>query len=326
VNLITDDWRLKVLALGLAVLLLGAVAFSQNPPTQKVLRDVSISYTMGPEIIVISPPSKTNVTVKGLADAIAAVNADNVAASFDLTKATPGPNVHVNLVIRPLISNVTVQNPVVPYVLNVDTLATRNLAIEVRIPQRPVQGWQLTKKEALCPNACTAAFTGPASWEDNLTAFADFPFPVQQDSQTVPSIPVHLLQNGVPLDLTRFTQPLIKLEPSTVAIHVEAKPGTTLRQVVLIDAPPSHGPATGYRVTNVTIDPGTIVISGPADALATITTITLPPMDLTGATSNKAFQVVIPLPRPDITGSVGVAKVTYSISVNPNAPPPPPGG
>jgi hypothetical protein len=49
-------------------------------------------------------------------------------------------------------------------------------------------------------------------------------------------------------------------------------------------------------------------------------------MDLTGATSNKAFQVVIPLPRPDITGSVGVAKVTYSISVNPNAPPPPPGG
>jgi YbbR domain-containing protein len=317
VNLITEDWRLKVLALGLAVLLLGAVAFSQNPPTQKVLRDVSISYTMGPEIIVISPPSKTNVTVKGLADAIAAVNADNVAASFDLTKASPGPNVHVNLVIRSLLSSVQVQNPVVPYVLNIDSLAAKNLAVEVRTPQRPVQGWQLTKKEALCPNACTVVFTGPASWEENLTAVADFPLPVQQDSQIVPSIPVHLLQNGAPLDLTRFTQPLIRLEPSTVQIHVEAKPGTTLRQVVLLDAPPSHGPAAGYRITNISIDPGTIVISGPADVLATITTITLPPMDLTGVTSNKTFQVVIPL-RPDITGSVGVARVTYSISANPN--------
>jgi YbbR domain-containing protein len=321
----TDDWRLKVLALGLAVLLLGAVAFSQNPPTQRVLRDVSISYTMGPDIIVISPPSKTNVTVKGLADALTAVNAGNVAASFDLTKATPGPNVHVNLAIRSLISSVQVQNPLVPYVLNIDTLATKSLAIEVRTLQRPVQGWQLTKKEALCPDACTAVFTGPASWEDNLTAVADFPLPIQQDSQTVPSIPVHLLQNGAPLDLTRFTQPLIRLEPSTVQIHVEAKPGTTLRQVVLIDAPPSHAPPAGYRVSNITIDPGTIVISGPADILATITQVTLPPMDLTGVTSSKTFQVVIPL-RPDITGSVAVAKVTYLISVNPNAPPPPPGG
>ncbi len=321
-NLLTDDWRLKVLALGLAVLLLGAVAFSQNPPTQKVLRDVSISYTMAPDIIVISPPSKTNVTVTGLADALTAVNAGNVAASFDLTKASPGPNVHVNLVIRSLIAKVDVQNPIVPYVLNIDSLARKSLAIEVRTPQRPVPGWQLTKKEALCPgpDACTAVFTGPASWETNLTAVADFPLPVQQDSQTVPSIPVHLLQNGVPLDLTRFTQPLITLDPSTVQIHVEAKPGTTLRQVVLIDAPPSHGPPAGYRVTNITIDPGSIVISGPAEILATITQITLPPMDLTGATSNRTFQVVIPL-RPDISGSVGVAKVTYSISANPNTSP-----
>ena len=319
-NLITDDWRLKVLALGLAILLLGAVAFSQNPPTQKVVRDVSISYTMAPDIIVISPPSKTNVTVTGLADALTAVNAGNVAASFDLTKASPGPNVHVNLVIRSLIAKVDVQNPIVPYVLNIDSLATKSLAIEVRTPQRPVPGWQLTKKEALCPgpDACTAAFTGPASWETNLTAFADFPLPVQQDSQTVPSIPVHLLQNGVPLDLTRFTQPLITLDPSTVQIRVEAKQGTTFRQVVLIDSPPSHGPPAGYRVTNITIDPGSIVISGPADVLATITQIMLPPMDLTGVTSNRTFQVVIPL-RPDITGSVGVAKVTYSISANPNA-------
>jgi YbbR domain-containing protein len=324
VNLITNDWRLKVLALGLAILLLGAVAFSQNPPTQKVLRDVSISYTMAPDIIVISPPSKTNVTVTGLADALTAVNAGNVAASFDLTKASPGPNVHVNLVIRSLIAKVDVQNPNVPYVLNIDSLARKSLAIEVRTPQRPVPGWQLTKKEALCPgpDACTAVFIGPASWETNLTASADFPLPVQQDSQTVPSIPVHLLQNGVPLDLTRFTQPLITLDPSTVQIRVEAKQGTTLRQVVLIDSPPSHGPPAGYRVTNITIDPGSIVISGPADVLATITQIMLPPMDLTGVTSNRTFQVVIPL-RPDITGSVGVAKITYSISANPNASPGP---
>ena len=42
-NLITDDWRLKLLAVGLALLMLGAVAFSQNPPTTKIFEHVYTS-------------------------------------------------------------------------------------------------------------------------------------------------------------------------------------------------------------------------------------------------------------------------------------------
>ena len=30
---VTESWRLKLLAIGLSVLMLGAVAFAQNPPT-----------------------------------------------------------------------------------------------------------------------------------------------------------------------------------------------------------------------------------------------------------------------------------------------------
>jgi len=65
-KLITDDWRLKLLALGLAVLMLGAVAFSQNPPTSRTL-SISLVYPPMPvDLILINPPSKTNVTVSGL--------------------------------------------------------------------------------------------------------------------------------------------------------------------------------------------------------------------------------------------------------------------
>jgi hypothetical protein len=322
-SLLTEDWRLKLLALGLAVLMLGAVAFSQNPPKEVVLKDVSIGYTVGPDIVVIDPPTKTNVTVKGLADALLTVNSRNVAASFDLTKVTPGPNTHVNLVVRPLIANVTVVNPVVPYVLNIDSLKAVSLAVDVRLTARPVPGWAWTKKEAQCPNSpCKVVFTGPASWETNLLAYADFTNPVSQDLQIVPAIAVVLFQNGQPLDLTKNTVPALSVDPSTVQVRVEAKPGTSSRQVVLVDAQPTRGPAAGYRITDVKIEPVTVVISGPPDTLTTITMITLPAVDLGGATSNKTFQIPVPY-QNGVTGPVAVARVTYTISPNPAASPPP---
>jgi YbbR domain-containing protein len=324
VSLITEDWRLKLLALGLAVLMLGAVAFSQNPPTQKLVRDVTISYGYSPDIIVIDAPTKTNVTVTGLADALTTVNAGNISASFDVSKASPGPNVPVNLIVSTKFSGVTIQKPVVPYVLHIDKLVAKDLPIQVR-PPRVSPGWSLTKIEAQCPpptpTPCAVTFTGPASWEDGLTAKVDLPAAVEQNSRNFPSIPVQLIQaNGQPLDLSGQTVPLVKFDPSTVTIHYEANPGTTLRQVVLIDAPPTHGPPPGYRVTNITVDPITVVISGPPEVLARITTVTLPAVDLSSATSTKTFQVSITYPDPAVVGPQ-LARVTYTISPNPNASP-----
>jgi YbbR domain-containing protein len=326
-NLITDDWKIKLLALGLAVLMLGAVAFSQNPPKQVVLRDVNIGYTIGPDIVVIDPPTKANVTVTGLADALTTVNSRNVAAAFDLTKVSPGQNVHVNLNVRSLLpGTVKVENPSVPYILNIDRLVTKEIPVQVRPPRISV-GWSLTKIEAQCPpptpTPCAITFTGPATWVDGLTAKVDYPNPVNTNGQAVPSIPVQLVQaNGQLLDLSKQTQPLVRYEPSTVTVAYEAKPGTTLRQVVLIDALPTHGPAPGYRITNVTVDPVTVVISGPPEILARISTVTLPGVDLNGATSSKTFQVSISYPDSAIVGPQ-TARVTYTISPNPAASPGP---
>ena len=96
---VTQSWRLKLLAIGLSVLMLGAVAFAQNPPTFKTLTVGPIQYTLPPNLIVINAPTRTTVRVTGLADAIQAVNASSLTASFDLTKVTPGPAVKVSLIV-----------------------------------------------------------------------------------------------------------------------------------------------------------------------------------------------------------------------------------
>ena len=323
-TLITESWRLKLLAVGLSVLMLGAVAFAQNPPTFRTLTVSPIQYTIPDNLIVLNAPTRTTVTVTGLADAIQSMNASSLTASFDLTKARPGAAVKVNLAVKSLDVRINVQNPLVPFALNIDTRKTIPLTVQVRFP-RVAPGWVVIKADAACPNTpCVVDFDGPAQWENKLNAYADFTAPVQGDKTVAPNVPISLEQNGAPLDIANFLKsaPYSSLDPAAVEITIQAKTGTTSKQVVLIDSPPSHGPPAGYRVTAITISPLAVVISGKADALLQITTLSLPAVDLSGHTSSFTVTVTIPYPT-GVVGSFQNARITYSISANPNIQPSP---
>jgi YbbR domain-containing protein len=324
-TLITDNWRLKLLSLGLAVLMLGAVAFSQNPPTTGS-QSIPLSYSVPGGLILINPPTKATVTYSGLADVIKRVNPDNLTAFVDASQARPGAAVRLNVTASTTLgSAVSVQNPA-PIVVTVDTRAVKEIAVQVNA--RAAAGWTLTKAVASCPgsttaNPCKVNFDGPASWETNLTATATLPGLVSVGSQDSPNQPIQLSNSNGPLDLSavRTVAPAV-LDVTSVNIHVEAAPGASSSTVPLVDSAPSHPPPAGYRVTGITITPITVVISGDPALLGRISRITLPPVDLSRATSDSTFTVAIPYPD-GTTGPVGNATVKYSISPNPNVSPSP---
>ena len=326
--LITNEWRLKLLALGLAVLVLGAVAFSQNPPTIGNLT-VPISYTVPPNIVLINPPSKATVTYSGLADVIQRVNDSNLIVTVDATGARPGSAVRLNVTAHSLLgSALTIQQPS-PIAVTIDTYQTVQLPVQVNARAAP--GWNLdpSKTLATCPGLnksnpktpCAIHFTGPVVWETNLKAVA-----VLQGNAIGVQDALNqaiVLQNGtVPLDLTVRTVPLVTLDATSVDIHTEAVQGTTSATVALVDSPPSNPPPTGYRVTGVTITPLLITVTGDPNTLQRVRSITLPPVDLSGSTSDATFQVSIPYPN-GIAGAVQTAMVRYSIARNPNVSPSP---
>jgi YbbR domain-containing protein len=322
VSLITDDWRIKLLAVGLAVLMLGAVAFSQNPPTTKSFT-VPISYQVGPDLVLINPPTTTTVTVRGLADLIATTKPESIVAVVDASKAHPGPDVQLNVVAKSLVSGVNpVQNPP-PFAVNIDRLSVSTLTVQV--VDHPAADWEVTKADALCPTSpCVVHFSGPASWEVNLKAVAVFPNPISNSSYDVLTWPVTLQQGNTALDPGRFLQtvPLSGLDTLSVSLHIEARTGTTSRSVALVDSAPVHPPPAGYHVTGVVIAPVTVVLTGPADKLALVQNLSLPPVDLSSSTTNATFSVQIPFPA-GMSGSVAVAKITYLISANPVVSPSP---
>jgi YbbR domain-containing protein len=146
---ITDDWRLKLLALGLAILTLGAVAFSQNPPTTRTLT-VPLNYRLppNPTIIVTSGPARISVTIKGLADLIGPVTPDNITAFADATQAAPGPAVKLNVAAQSTITGINVQQPA-QIIVSIDQLQTREVPVEVITHAAP--GYTVTKAIASCP-------------------------------------------------------------------------------------------------------------------------------------------------------------------------------
>ena len=323
-GLITDSWRLKLLAVGLAVLMLGAVAFSQNPPTTKSLT-VSLNYTVPPNIILINPPTKTTVTYSGLADVISRVDSSNLVASVDATRALPGSAVSLNVTARPLLSGVSVQQPP-PIAVQVDTRQVRELPVVV--VARAAPGWSVNKTLAICPgatipNPCKVHFDGPVSWETNIAASASLPGQVNVGTIDSPNQPVQVSNSNGLIDLTSCrTQPCATVDVIAVNLHIEASPGASSSTVPLVDATPTHPPPSGYRVTGISITPVTVIISGEPALLGRIQRIALDAVDLSKSTSDATFSIQIRYPD-GISGSVSIATVKYSISANPNVSPSP---
>ena len=313
-DLITNEWRLKLLALGLAVLMLGAVAFSQNPPTTRS-QTVGLSYAVGPDIILINPPSKTTVTYGGLADIIINVTSSNLTATVDATHARPGAQVKLNVTARSTILGVNVQNPA-PIAVDIDSRQLKDLPVQV--VARADSGWSISKAVA---TPATVHFDGPASWETNLVATTTFPGVVNFGTRDSPNQPILLRNSNGFLDLSSArTVPAASLDVNSTTIHIEATPGSTSSTVALVDAPPSQPPPAGYRVTGITINPNTVVITGDATILGRIQRITLPSVDLSTHSSDYTFLVAIPYPD-GTSGTVANARVTYTIARNPNATP-----
>ncbi len=321
---IIDDWRLKLLALGLAVLMLGAVAFSQNPPTTRTLT-VPLFYRLppNPTIIVISGPSTINVTFKGLADVIGPVRPDNITAFADATQAVPGPAERLNVSAQSTISGVNIQS-LAQIVVTVDLLKTVEVPVEVQTPHVD-SGVNVTKVVPLCPpnpSPCKVHFNGPASWENQIRAIVTYTPLVSFGTTESQNWPVKLQNSSGQINLARQTYPQFGLDVVAVAIHIEAEQGSTSTTVPLVVAAPAQPPPPQYQLVGISVSPASVVISSDPATLSKIQRITLPAVDLSAVTSTVRISVSIPYPD-NVTGNQATAMITFTIQRNPNVPPSP---
>ncbi len=104
----------------------------------------------------------------------------------------------------------------------------------------------------------------------------------------------------------------VSLDPPTarVAISVEQ---TILQRLLPLQASVTGLPAAGYRVADVRVEPPTVRVDGPIDALQSLDVIAVPEIDITGATANVEETLVVEPSAATITPREIQATVTVVI-------------
>lgn len=315
---LVSNWRLKLLALALAVALLTAVAFSENPVTLATVQ-AKIRWTGQRDgIVLVQPPAKLPVTLVGLAAAIKSVGDQSITIRADVSKVDRAGTFTVPLSTSVLVSGVTVQTAQNSLLVNADVLSSKELPVDVQV-NHLAPGLALTSKSAQCGNGpCKITVTGPGKIVNaNLTASVIIQDPVTV-STTFPGEPITLTANGKPYDLIKADAgdvPLPTMTSTTATAIVAVARGNGSRPVAL--RPTVTGrPACGYAITQLNISPGNGIanVSGSLDAIQNVAdSLPIGNVDVSGATGNVVSNQAVQAPT-GVTPDPAQVTVTVVIS------------
>ncbi|HEY8643440.1 MAG TPA: CdaR family protein [Candidatus Dormibacteraeota bacterium] len=339
-----SNWRLKLLALGLALGLLGAVAFSENPVSVTSVPAVVDYDNKDPSLVVVNPTLRTTVSVFGVSSAVDPLKAtfpNGVRFKVDLRGVTqPVAQRTFYATPKTLPAGVSWNGDQVPIAVGIDIADTKSYDIEVRTPfvapgfkvlgPLDAQGKPITYAE--CGNsgqACQVKVTAPKSLLANLKAYVligDQQNPITGTNVDSPTQPVRFEENGRPVDLSKFNSfPTPAVDPSIVNVHVTLQQSQTTRQAA-IKVNVTGRPACGYGITSIGFTPDAFVtITGAADKVAKIDSITLgQAIDVTNATASLRSQQAVPTDGFTATPAQVTVVVSISRQIDCAAPTPTP--
>lgn len=324
---LVGSWRLKILAVVLAVALLAAVAFSENPPVVRSV-PIGVSYQNVPSgLVLVNPPSTVSVSVAGLADAVRQFGETQVGAVVDISAARAGTGQTFYAQVAPTSSQVEIQSTRIPVRLDVEPIATKQLDIQVRVPNvDPQQGISVVPDGtyATCGNdaeACKLTVVAPKSALAGLAAYVSYDAKLGAVGiERAPALPIKFEKNGQPFDLVKIrTVPdIVSLSQPVVTARIETQ-GGQLTKTVALSVQAQGQPACGYRIDGLTISPGAFAtISGANTAMDQISAITIDAVNISGATSTQTFdRTLYPSVRGVRVVSPSNAAVRVTVAISP---------
>jgi YbbR domain-containing protein len=317
---IVQNWQLKLLALVLSLGLFAAVAFAQNPiVVSSVTAPISYDGLSPSQTIIYSGPPTQRLNVTGLAQNVRIAGPNSVSVHVDASRLRNGNQVVVG---RPRVTvpNVSTLEDQVPIQITVDDRATVTVPIEARINYS--EGWKpVADKILVTPSKLT--FVGAASELKDVKAFVAPASPIGVSSADIPSLPIQLEKNGRPFATPIDTIPATTIDSTLNAgLHVEAQKPNQTRRVPVVETP-TGTPAAGYRITALTLDPLFIDVSGSVDDLVNLSSVTLPPVTVDGATATFSRTVRVNTLPPNVTSGTSTISVTVTIQKNPVVQPTP---
>ena len=119
------------------------------------------------------------------------------------------------------------------------------------------------------------------------------------------SVPIQVLDNkGAP------AAEGLKIKPEVIEVSLPV--ARLPAKIVSIEPQITGEPGEGYRISQLTVEPSTVVISGLAAVLAEVTSVSTLPLDITGLTTSQKTELRVALPQ-EVRSEVEWVHVTVNV-------------
>jgi YbbR domain-containing protein len=305
IGIIVHNWPLKLAAIGLATLMYGGLALSQN--TQTFQGVVPVRYVNEPKDTVVLPSTPQPVTqVRYFAPTGVQVATSSFLATIDLS----GQEGKVGVVsVRIDVTTADSRIRVLGYepafaTVELDELTSLDVPVEVvhgPVPDGLTLGPTTVDPETVKVTGAQSIVSKVDSVRADVT-IQSTGIDVDEEAQLVA---VDKLGNAVsPVDVT----------PPTARVVI---PVFSDRQSRTLPVNPiiTGRPAAGFEIESVTVTPLVVLVAGDADQLAELSQVDTDPISMTGVSADETVRVGLALP----TGVVAVKDepVTVTIQIRP---------
>lgn len=296
------NWPLKLAAVGLATLIYGGLAVSQNTTTYRGVVPVRI-VNLPEKTVVLTGPAPVTL-IRYFAPPGVPVAAGSFLATVDLAGiAANGGFVTARIDVKPLDERIRVLGSD-PSVASIQLDPLDEKEVEVRVVRGTVPDGLTLGDTTVDPPKVKVS--GPASVVRLVVAArADIQvqLPGLDVDQDVKLTPIDALGNAVtPVDVT----------PDTARVTI---PVFADRQTRLIPVHPviTGFPAAGFEIAGVTVDPQVLLVAGDGNELAQLPLIDTDPIPMTGVSSDQTVTVGLALPTGVVPVGADTVRVTISL-------------
>lgn len=290
----TKNMGMKIGSVVFAFLLWCYVVTVNNPIRVKTLNDVPVSYVGADEMrgrgLTPAQPfydylNTVNVTVQVNSDYMAGTTSDLLQATADLTGITEPGEYTLPIRVTTLADFINITNTMPSNVtVNIEQSVDKQVPVEVLLEgtQNPDLYYGVPRL-----SQSTINLSGPRSGIEEV-ARAVCTVDVQGLTQTTTATHTLTLvdQNGEEIPSTLFSG-----VPSVIA-EVPIYPKRTIELDASRVEEQIVGVPEGYEITNVTIEPSSVQIAGPQEAIDAVQTLSLGTLNLDGATTDTTFDNV----------------------------------
>ena len=302
---LVHTWPVTLAAVGLATLMYGGLALSQN--TQNYPGDLQVQIVKQPPntVILSTPPPVTLIRYfapSGVPVAnstfLATVDLANLAGktgifSVRIDVSTPDPRIRV-LSYEPNFAQI-----------EIDKLDTRP-GIPVSVVHGPVPDGLTLGTTTVDPSTVTVSGASTlVSQVESVRADVIIQTTGINVDQDVRLVPVDQLGNPVrPLEVTPPTARV------TIPVFSDQKSRTLPVNPII-----TGNPAAGFEIESVTVDPQVVLVTGDADQLAQLTAVDTVPIPMTGVSGDETVTVKLALPTGVV--QVGDSSISVTIKIRP---------